>query len=101
MSKSVNPINIACVLEAAVSCKRPVGHNEAAFCILYPKVIRNPVDQGLQRDAFVDDLTRCSKFGDVLVRRYPPAIGHGLVANLYGPAVGEFERPGSRLFCLN
>ena len=64
-----------------------VGDDEAALDVLDPKVVRQPVDQGLQRQQLLRRSDRGLEFGNILMRRDPAAARHRLVADLNRPPV--------------
>ena len=80
----------------AVGCNL-VGDDEAAVNVLDPKVIGQPVNQGLQRQALVGGRARGFEFGDVVIGDHTAAAGHRLAAHLNEPAVRQLGHPDDRI----
>ena len=73
-----------------------IGDDEAAIDVLDPKVVGQPVDQGLQRQALVGGGARGFEFGNVLMGHDAAAAGHRLAAHLNEPAVRQLGHPDDR-----
>ena len=88
--------HVARMRAEAVGGERLVGDDEAASRILDPEVEGHPVDQRLQREAFLGQSAVGLEFGDVLVGDDQAAIGDGAVVDPDLSSVAELDRQRPR-----